>query len=507
VSAGVPHGPVDADGALVLAVDVGSSAVKAGLFDAAARPVESSQARVPHSITSASDGTSEEDAESLARAVESAIDAVLASSPAIARRITAVAVDSMASTFLGLDARGNAVTPVYLYSDTRSGPDVLRLCSEIDEVGAYQRTGCPQHTSYLPGRVRWLARTRPDMTALVESWADVPTYLYRRWSGRSDIPCSHSIASWSGMLNRHTLDWDRDLLACLGLEKRRLPVLSSFSTPMAGLSAGFARRWPALASRQFFLGIGDGFAANIGAGCVRPGRVALTVGTTSAMRVVVPGTPERVPYGLWAYRQSPESTLLGGAFSEGGNLLLWAKDTLRLPGPEAWDAALSRLPPCAHGLTVLPFLAGERATGWSVSATGVIKGLRVSTTPLEVLQALMEAVALRFRLVSSLLMPELGPRPEIVALGGAIQGSEYWLQLMADALQLPVTVSAEPQDTLRGTAIIALKSSGAWETLDDFPALLGRTYEPLLGVADTYAAAAESQRSLYAGVIGEPRFG
>ncbi len=491
----------------VLAVDIGSSAVKAGVYDALARPVHATQTRVAHSARTASDGTAEEPAEDIAVAVEQAIDAALRLVAGPVPGVHAVGLDSMASTFLGLDSAGRPATPVYMYSDTRSGPDVEQLRREIDEGAVYERTGCPQHTSYLPGRVRWLRRTQPGLEGRISCWADVPTWLQRRWSGRRDAPCSHSIASWSGLLDRHTLQWDAGLLNHLALDAARLPGLTSYMTPLAGLTSEYARRWPALKDARFFPGVGDGFAANIGAGCVSPRRVALTVGTTSAMRAVVPGTPARVPPGLWAYRQGPACSLLGGAFSEGGNVLAWARDTLRLPPLAECEAALEKLPPAGHGLTVLPFLAGERATGWSTTASGVVEGLRVSTTPLEILQACLEAVALRFGLVSALLLPELGGRPEVVASGGAMQASRYWLQTMADVLQLPVAVPAESQDTCRGAAALALHGLGEWPALDHVEVEIVGACEPNPGRAAVYQDAAARQRELYEQVVGKPRFG
>ncbi|MSQ08161.1 MAG: carbohydrate kinase [Dehalococcoidia bacterium] len=492
---------------LVLAIDTGTSSIKAGLYDTNAHPIPGTEARVPNAIRTAADGTAEQDAEPLARAVDEAVDGVLAAAGDRARYIAGVGLDSMASTFLGLDARGRVVTPVYLYSDTRAGPDVEQLRRELDEPAVYERTGCPQHVSYLPGRVRWLRRTQPALAAKVAAWCDVPTYLYRRWTGRRDIPCSHSIASWSGLLNRHTMKWDQDLLRHIGLDETLLPAVVPYSSPIAGLCPEYARRWPALKDTPFLLGVGDGFSANVGGGCASADRVALTIGTTAAMRAVVHGTPERVPPGLWAYRQHPDFTLVGGAFSEGGNVLLWAKDTLKLPPTEQWDETLSKLPPAAHGLNVLPFIAGERATGWSMNASGVIHGLRVSTTPVEILQACMEAIACRVSLVASLLLPELGAKPEIIATGGAITGSRYWLQLMADALQMPVKVSGEGQDTSRGTAILALHALRLWPGLDHVPPVISATFQPDPAKAGLYGDMAGRQKRLYGQVMGQPRFG
>ena len=108
------------------------------------------------------------------------------------------------------------------------------------------------------------------------------------------------------------------------------------------------------------------------------------------MRLVVdhPGdaVAPMVPKGLWGYILGGDRTLLGGAFSEGGNVVEWALNSLNLPPLDQLNDALRGVEPDGHGLTVLPFIAGERAVGWSTNASGVIKGLRVSTSGLDILQ-------------------------------------------------------------------------------------------------------------------------
>jgi gluconokinase len=502
----VSHGTVtalsDCESPYVLAVDIGSSSVKAGLFDSHARSVSGVEATVPHAQTVASDGTSEEDADQIRRATEAAIDSVLSKAGGLAREIIGVGFDCMASTVLGIDATGMAITPVYTYADTRSGPDVDRLRNELNVSLVYDRTGVMQHTSYLPGRIRWLKRTQPELADKINKYVDVSTYIFSKWFGRSDVKASYCVSSWSGLLNRHEMSWDQGLLGRLGIGKENLPELASWSDPERGLSPEFAKRWPALADLPFLLSVGDGAAVNIGTGCVDETKVALTVGTTGAMRVLSEGPAPEIPNGLWAYRLGENRTLLGGSFSEGGNVVQWALDNLKLPPIEQLNAELEKLQPAQHGINVLPFIAGERATGWSTSATGVLEGVRISTTPIEILQAMLESVAYRFALVADLLLPGVKSGYQMIASGGAIQNLPWWLQTMADVLGVPVGVSAEQQDTSRGTAILVLNALGVWDSLDTYPAQIAETYEPNTENTQIYGEARERQSKLYSKLLG-----
>ena len=492
----------DYESPFVLAVDIGSSSVKAGLFDARARSVKGVEESIPHAQTVASDGTSEEDADQIRIATEQAIDSVLRKAGNLASEIIGVGFDCMASTVLGVDSEGNAITPVYTYADTRSAADVDRLRDELNVPIIYDRTGVMQHTSYLPGRIRWLRRTQPDLADQVDRYVDVSTYIFTKWFGRRDVKASYCVSSWSGLLNRHDLEWDHGLLGRLGIDESNLPELAPWSDPERGLANEFATRWPALAELPFLLAVGDGAAVNVGTGCVDETKVALTIGTTGAMRVLSEGPAPDVPTGLWAYRLGSNRTLLGGSFSEGGNVVQWALDNLKLPPIEQLNSELTKLQPAQHGINVLPFIAGERATGWSTSATGVLEGVRISTTPMEILQAMLESVAYRFAMVADLLLPGVKSGYQMIASGGAIQNSPWWLQTMSDVLGVPVGVSAEQQDTSRGTAVLALNALGVWDSLDTHHAHIAETYEPNLANAELYAEGRQRQSELYRRLLG-----
>jgi gluconokinase len=486
----------------VVALDVGSTSIKGALYDERARLVRGTLFRAASPIHSRPGGGVEGDAAELARRVERVLDRVMSAAGKRAARVRAVGLDVLTITLCGGDGEGRPRTPLYTFADDRARDDVAALRRELDVRAVYQRTGCPLHTAYLPARFRWLRRTNPRLFEATPRWLDAGTLLHRRWFGR-DVPMSYSVASWSGLLDRRRLRWDKDLLSHLHLDGSALPALADYVEAPRGLARAFARRWPALADVPFFLAVGDGASANVGSGCVDPRRVALTVGTTGALRIVLPGVDPEVPPGLWAYRVGQRETLLGGAFSEGGNVFAWERETLRLPAPARIEAALRRLPPDGHGLTVLPFLTGERSPGFAAGARACIAGLTAATTPLQILQASLEAVCYRFALVARLLRPHLRPGHDVVASGGALAQSPYWTQLMADVLGQPVLVTREPELTSRGTAILAWRGLGVWTSLEEVALKLRRA-----GAADprrshVYQAAIERQQRLYERIVGD----
>ena len=268
-----------AESPFILALDVGSSSLRAVLFDRWGRSVEGVEARRPHVLTFGSDGEASADPDALVDLLADCIDSALYAAGPLAAGIAAVAGCSLAGTLMGVDTARQPATPLITYADTRAANEATALRAELDEPYFHQRTGTRFHPSYWPAQLRWLRRSRPELFRRVARWMTWGEYLEMRLFGQG--AASLSAASWSGLLHREYLDWDPQLVAALPVTAAQLPQLVDPSTPRRGLRGDFAARWPALRDAPWFPMIGDGAAANIGSGCVSPGRVALTVGTTS----------------------------------------------------------------------------------------------------------------------------------------------------------------------------------------------------------------------------------
>ena len=485
----------------VLALDVGTSATRALLFDGEARLVPGCVASLPNRLRHTTDGGSEFDPQHLLENAIAAVDRVLDQAAAAlgdlaaaSAAIRAVAVATFAGNLLGIDGQGRPLTPVYTYADTRAADAVSALKRELnaDELAAsHDRTGCLLHAAYLPARFRWLAETQPDLLDAVAEWTTIGDYLRRHFCGARGV--SLSLASWNGLLNRRELTWDAAWIKRLPVRRAALPPLVDVGDA-ARLQSPWSGRWVALREAAWLPAIGDGAAANLGSGAdgTTPDgvhQIALTVGSTAAMRMVVEPTIERVPDGLWLYRVDAARGLLGGATSEGGNVYGWLRGLLDWPDEDALSrdltaplltASSTTRSPAAHDLTVLPFVAGERAPGWRANARATLHGLALDTTPLDILQATLEAVAYRLALIQQRIVAHL---PEdaayrIMAGGGALRRSPAWRQILADAMGYPIVALDEDEITGRGLALLALAQVGAIDSVAALPPRIGETHEP-----------------------------
>jgi gluconokinase len=439
----------------VLALDVGSSSVRAQRFDEGAEPLdELKQERY--------DGNDPDGIVELVRKVVAGRD----------EGVDAVGASCFGHSLLALDEEGRPLTPVLGWRDTRSAGAAEWLRRRVpDPEAVHARTGAPLHPSFWPAKLAWLAEAEPEVFRRSARFVSFGDYLYAELHGGAPTT-SLSIASGTGLLDLVSGGWDSELLGILGVDGALLPRISD--EPRGSW-------YPALL---------DGACSNLGAGCVGRHRAALMVGTSGALRLLHETEQPQPRPGLFLYRVDERRVLEGGALSDGGNLYSWLQKTLA-------DAAGSLLErdPDDHGLTFLPFLGGERSTGWDPNAKGAIAGLTFDTTPLDIRQAALEGVALRFAAIADLL-PEL---EEVVATGGGLLADPEWIQLMADALARPVTASAVVEASLRGAAVATLERLGCHTG----EAPVGEVFHPREAKADAYRSAKERQQRLYEELRGQ----
>lgn len=482
----------NADAPLVLALDIGTSSVRALLFDRAGRMIEESEAQHRYQITTTPDGGAEAPAEMVFHLLVRCLDDVLQTVSSRANEIAAVGASCFWHSLLGLDESGSPITPVFYWGDTRSVHQVDLLRTEVNVKEMHARTGCPLHTNFWPAKLRWLSDHDPATFGRVAHWCSFAEYAWGRLQGSDNPGISIAMASGTGMLDIHRLTWDEPTLVISGVTRQQLSPLIDFDTPHVGLAPDYAERWPILAAIPWFPAIGDGACANIGGGAKQPDRLALTIGTSGAVRMVTTRVDHPLPGGLWMYRLDRDHGILGGGLSNGGNVPSFLRDLLgRDYTSEAWHTVGS-MAPDAHGLTVLPFFAGERAPSWNAHANGVIAGLTLATEPAHILRAAMEAVAYRCALVYRQLAPFADDPHEIVAGGAAILNSPDWLQIIADVLNHELLAPAPDEEaSARGAAVATLIAIGQIAGFDAAPDPVenAETYRPDRSRHQTYRAA------------------
>jgi gluconokinase len=455
----------------VLALDIGTSSVRAVVHDERGEPLAGESAQTKYELTHGYDGRADFDADHLVDATRAALEQAIGRDEGVG----AIGVSCFWHGLLAVDSRDRAITPLVTWRDTRSAEAADALRALLDPEKVHRRTGAFLHASYWPAKLAWLRSEQRETFERASRYVSFSDYLYGRLLGSTAT--SLSMASATGLLNQQTLDWDEELLEVLGLRPEQLPEISDDPVEHEG--------------RLWYPAIGDGAAANVGAGATSAERAVLMVGTSGAFRTLHVGPDVEPRPRLFLYRLDERYVVEGGALSDGGNLYSWLDQTLRLDDTHR----LAEREPAAHGLTFLALLGGERSPNWNARARGAVAGLSFDTTPADLLQAALEGVAFRFAEVVEL-MPEVR---EIVAAGHALVVDRDWVQILADVLERPLTVSPVEEASARGAAVAALERLGG--APDPPPA--GRLVEPR---AERFAAlreARERQRDLYYALNGD----
>ncbi len=491
--------------ALILTLDMGTSSVRAMLFDTRGRALPNAEVQIPYAQTTTADGGVQTDAEALLTLTVSCLKQLLRRTDKETRgRIAGVGISCFWHSLVGVGGDGRAVTPLFSWADTRAMGQAEKLKTEMDAAAYHARTGCVLHPCYWPAKLRWLQETEPELFSRAAHWMSFGEYLQSRLFGSAT--CSLSMASGTGLLNQNTKAWDPQTLTELPIALRQLNSLDDKAVPVSGLSAEWAGALSALKDLPWLPASGDGACSNAGSGAVDAGRIAINVGTSGAMRVAVKADTIDIPDKLFCYRVDEERFLVGGAFANGGNVYAWAEKTLQLGDRQAAGKAAAALLPDGHGLTILPFWAGERSPGWHAGARAAILGMNLHTTPAEILRASLEAVAFQFAGVYDILIAQFPSATQIVASGGALVGDPAWAQIMADAMGTPITTSRVGEATSRGAGLLALHILGQIADLSEVPAFLWKTYTPDPKTHEVYQKARARQAALYAVVLDDKPF-
>jgi len=404
-------------------------------------------------------------------------------------QIKAVGLSCFAMALVGLDAAGEAVTPVYTNADWRNADAAKALRAELERDGALdavQGRTAPLDGRYAPAlllRLRESADAEERAAgAKVVRWTTLSALLLERITGAQQ-PVTISEAACTGLLDRVELQWHAGLLDRLAVPPGKLPPLcGGGDMHRGGLLPPLQERWPELAGAAWARGVGDYAAANVGTGCERRGRVCVTMGANASMRMFVERAappaggggggsdaaaavlPEMPPQ-LWCYSISEELALVGGDLADGGSIYAWGMEQLAAGGLEEMarlQQECSALPADSHGLTVLPFFSGESAGLGMPAGMGTITGMTLNTSRADLLRAMMESVALRLKgTFEQLRALAPGEACEVLASGKALFKSPLWQQMLANALGVPVTVQQSAAHACStGAGLLALRGIG-----------------------------------------------
>lgn len=311
--------------------------------------------------------------------------------------------------------------------------------------------------------------------------ADIKSYLFYKLFGTFKIDVS--IASSTGLFNIHKQIWDPEALSLIDITHNQLPQVVDATAQANGFTSFALKRLKIDPAITFVYGAFDGALSNLGVGALDNKSIAITIGTSAAVRIMT--TKPLLEPQLFCYALDTKHWIVGGPLNNGGNIFQWAVEQLLDVNKDIDDTyayanqLIAKVPIGAHGLIFHPFLNGARAPLWDANARGSFIGLNGLHTRSDMLRAVMEGINMNIYSVFKTVCELSGTPKRVIATGGFAK-SEIWKQILADILNIPVLVPIAYESGTLGAAVIAMKSLGLIDDLSRVKDFVGpmKTYQP-----------------------------
>jgi sugar (pentulose or hexulose) kinase len=499
-----PHpGPGES---LILAIDVGSSSVKAGLVDGAGRLVGTGSA-AQHTYEDATGRREHEPAETwraIVRSIRRVVDGR-------ASRVAAISVTGPRGTFAIVGPDGRPRSRFLTWQDRRAAARAAQLAASSGD-GFRATTGVGLDPSTVLPKLVWLRENVPEVVngdwRIVTPQSDALVRL-----GAANYVVDLTVAGHIGLLDVAALTWDAGLLQAFDVPVAALPRLVAPGEVVGHLGHQVARRLGLREGIPLVAAGSDGICSELGAGVTEPGQCYAYLGTASAIggplaEPVLPADP-----GLILMPGSaPDRWRILGLAMAGGSARDWFMRSQGIRDHGRVDRLIEGSPPGAGGVQFIPTLAGAGAPVPDGRARAVFAGLSLASTRADLARAVHEGVALELRWMLDAIA-ESAPTPVELRLTGGGSRSDPWCAIVADVIGLPVVRVAEPNPGLVGAALYGLVALGRHRsvlTAARAVEVASREFPPRLRDRAVYDEAAETyrmlRRSLHDGGIDERLF-
>jgi xylulokinase len=459
---------------ILLAIDAGTTSVKAGLFapDGRCLGVGREEYQLETPTAERAQLNPEVYWQACLKTVRTSID----QAGIRPEQVQAMAVSSQGETTITLDAQGIVIYPALVWLDNRATDQATFLAKRFGEE-VYARTGIPEIVATWPAcKILWMRQNEPDVFARAARFLLVQDYLIYRLTGRIVTDGSISCTTLNYDLIKKV--WWTDLLEAIGIRMAQLPEIVQPGTNVGTLTAKAARLLGLTTSTCVVTGGMDQAVGAIGAGNFKPGMVSESTGAALAIQATISDPMIDQTKVVPVYQHSTSGQyLFVPVCPTAGMALKWLRDTFfqdemqaaKTGQADAYDrltALAGAVPPGADGLVMLPHLMGAFSPEPNLQARGSFTGFTLSHTRAHFVRALLEGVAFMLRRNLETIERTGIQIHEIRSTGGGAR-SPLWNQIKADVCNRPVVTLANEETGLLGDAILAGVASGVFQSIED----------------------------------------
>ncbi|MCB1448199.1 MAG: hypothetical protein KDJ87_21075 [Rhizobiaceae bacterium] len=468
---------------MLIGFDIGSTSVKAALFDMDGAVLDHWSRAYPTERPAA--GRVEQDPRHWLDGIADAVDALLAGRDPAAVR--AVGLCSQVNTDVFVDRSGQPLAPAITWQDIRAGGEAAELDAMIAPAEKRRWWGAelPIGASHVLAKMMWFARHRPDLWARTHQVLSARDFCLLHLTGQA---ASDPISAFGQVgLDHRYID---DLIARVPGAAGKLPPLRHFTEIAGEMPLGSSGR-----KAPVVTGTMDAWGNLFGCGVFRPGQAMYMSGTSEILAIA--GSERIGAPGIVTFATIEGLVVNAGPTQSGADSLRWWAATAGVE-PGAVPELAGRASRDDRPILFLPHLEGERAPLWDSGIRGAFIGLDSRAGGPEFALAVLEGVALAARHAMGSLVEAAGFTPDHMLYGGGGGRSDLWSQIRADCLGLPLHRFAFTDVGCLGAAILAAVGIGAFATIAEaVPAMtrVERVFEPDPRRGPRYDAMFQAYRS------------
>ncbi|MGN7942211.1 gluconokinase [Virgibacillus sp. 6R] len=466
----------------MLGIDIGTTSTKAVLFTEEGKVIANENIGYPLHTPDIS--TAEQNPDEIFQAVLQAITSITKKHSE--KKIGFVSFSSAMHSLIAIGQDDKPLTPCITWADNRSEAWAHKIKDELNGHQVYKRTGTPIHPMSPLTKITWIENDRREIANKVKKYIGIKEYIFFKFFDQYVV--DYSLASAMGMMNLKTLDWDEEALSIAGITSDKLSELVPTTKIFSNCKPELAKQIGIDPETPFVIGASDGVLSNLGVNAIRKGEVAITIGTSGAIRTIIdkPQTDDKER--IFCYALTENHWVIGGPVNNGGMVLRWIRDELAssevetakrlgIDPYEVLTKIAERVRPGSDGLLFHPYLAGERAPLWNPDVRGSFFGLTMSHKKEHMIRAALEGVIYNLYTVFLALTECMdGPVTRIQATGGFAR-SEVWRQMMADIFESEVVVPESFESSCLGACILGLYATGKIDNFEIVSEMIGSTYK------------------------------
>lgn len=450
----------------LLGIDVGTTNIKAVVYDRAAGRILSTSRRpntTHHPRTEWSDFYPDEVWQAVSGAIRDAL--VGAGEDA---RVEAVSVASMGEAGVPIGENGEALYPIIAWYDGRADRQADTLAAELGREQVFRITGHHVRNIYSALKILWLRENQPDVFQNMRHWLCIEDYII--WKLAGTFATDFTVASRTMLFDQARKDWSDLLLSYAGIGREQLPVIHSSGEVVGRVTKQAAASTGLKAGTPVVTGGHDHLCGALGVGITMPGSMLDSTGTAQALLTLVDDcAPSAALYdaGYTIYRYVlPEYCVVQGGSSTSGASVMWLSRLLAggAEGSVSADlmAQAAGAPLGSMGLFWLPHFLGSGTPENDERSKGALVGLTTSHDKPHVLRAILEGLSYWDFNNLEHLGPALGVEVhEVVAIGGATR-YPLWMQIKADVTGRTITVPDAGEAAAVGAALLAGTGAGVF---------------------------------------------